>query len=161
MERDTFGALRWIVGLLREHKVPFQISGGFGAHLYGATRTINDIDFDVPDGFVVEVAKLAQPYLVYGPVRHRDSTWEILVATLEYRGQEIDIAGGSSALIRNKFSGVMEPLPFRLESVEWREFQGLSLPVQARSDLIDYKSKIKYDEEKHLHDVQAMLAARP
>jgi hypothetical protein len=41
-------ALDWVIPILKEQKAPFHITGGFAAHLYGATRVVNDIDIDLP-----------------------------------------------------------------------------------------------------------------
>ncbi len=41
-------ALGWILRVFKKHGVPYQVCGGFAAHLYGATRPINDIDIDIP-----------------------------------------------------------------------------------------------------------------
>lgn len=47
--RDTKAALAWITGILKSSQVPFQISGGLAANVYGATRELADIDIDLPD----------------------------------------------------------------------------------------------------------------
>ena len=44
--KDTAGALFWIVKILKKHKIPFHISGGFAAKLYGVKRDLADIDID-------------------------------------------------------------------------------------------------------------------
>ena len=47
--RNTKKALTWIVRVLRKYKVSFQISGGFAARAYGATRELADIDIYIPN----------------------------------------------------------------------------------------------------------------
>jgi len=70
--KKTREALHWIVGILRKHKVPFQISGGFAAKLYGATRPLNDIDIDIPDKCLVDVVSDVKKYIIYGPDHYHD-----------------------------------------------------------------------------------------
>lgn len=58
-------ALRWIVDVLRKHDIPFQITGGFAAHIYGATRPIADIDLDIPEGALEKILPEIQKYAIY------------------------------------------------------------------------------------------------
>lgn len=41
---------QWIVGLLRDKEIPFQICGGLAAKGYGAERELYDINLFVPGG---------------------------------------------------------------------------------------------------------------
>jgi len=40
--QNTEAAFRWIVDILQQKKIPFQITGGFAAHIYGAQRPIKE-----------------------------------------------------------------------------------------------------------------------
>ena len=40
MEKNTEEAFKWVVNILMQNKIPFQISGGFSARLYGSGREI-------------------------------------------------------------------------------------------------------------------------
>src|SRR3989338_11339919 len=42
--KNTQEALIWIIGVLKRHSIPFRISGGFAAKIYGSTRELADID---------------------------------------------------------------------------------------------------------------------
>ena len=92
MERIE-NALRWIVLLLQKDRVPFQIAGGLAAHLYGAKRPVNDIDIDVPDSAFDQLLPEVREYIVFGPDRYKDSTWDVHLMTLDYHGREIDLTG--------------------------------------------------------------------
>ena len=46
--RHTKEAFEWIISILRNHKIPFEIIGGFAARLYGSRRMLADIDIDIP-----------------------------------------------------------------------------------------------------------------
>ena len=45
--RHTKEAFEWIISILRNHKIPFEIIGGFAARLYGSRRMLADIDIDI------------------------------------------------------------------------------------------------------------------
>ena len=50
-ERDTRKALAWIVKLLNDNQIPYQISGGCAAKIYGSPRQLDDIDIDIPRSY--------------------------------------------------------------------------------------------------------------
>lgn len=76
-ESKVIEALQWIVGILEKHNVPYQISGGFAARLYGATRPINDIDIDIAhDGFE-KILPEVREYIFFGPADYKDEKWDI------------------------------------------------------------------------------------
>lgn len=149
-------ALDWIVPVLKEKKIPFHITGGFAAHLYGATRSVNDIDIDLPTEHLENLLPELQPFIEYPAQRHTDSTWNLYGCTLNYHGQLIDLTGDREAYINNKNTGQWEPLEINFAKVVWVNALGHDLPIQNPEHLVEYKLKIKYDEEKHLADVAAV-----
>jgi hypothetical protein len=96
------------------------------------------------------------PYIDYPAQRHKDTTWDLYVCTLSYHGQLVDLTGDKEAFIYNKDSGNWDPLEMNFNEVVWVNVFGHTLPVQNPIDLIGYKLKIKYDEDKHLDDVEAV-----
>ena len=147
-------ALGWIVMLLEKSHIPFQITGGLAAHLYGARRPVNDIDIDIPNFAFDVILPEVRDHIIFGPDRYRDSTWDIYLMTVDYHGQETDLTGIENGLIFNKESGEWERHLVNLTDVTMVEAFGMVLPVQNARDLIHYKRKIGYDEAKHLRDVR-------
>jgi hypothetical protein len=149
-------ALDWIIPLLKQHAHAFHISGGFGAHLYGATRPINDIDVDLPSSSLEKVMPHVSQYVEYGPIRHKDATWDIYLVMLNFHGQLIDLTSDDDPRISNKVTAGWDPLKMTFADIRIVEKFGHKLPVQNPSDMIVYKRKISWDEEKHLSDVEAI-----
>ncbi|MDZ4785025.1 MAG: hypothetical protein SGJ02_03000 [bacterium] len=164
-ERDTEGALRWVVGIFEELKIPYHITGGFAAKLYGAKRELNDLDFEIPDARLPEVFEKVKPFisdpLSSTTVRQSNSTWDLLNITVNFKGQDIDISGGSTAKIFNKNSKKWDPIVSDFENVRRMKIYGLEVPVQNKVDLITYKDKISYDEQKHQEDIVAIKKWKP
>lgn len=142
MQRQQKGsaALGWIVAILRERNIPFQITGGLAAIAYGATRPLVDIDLDIPESRFGDILPLVSAYLVRGPLQFRDESWDLLLATLNYEGQEIDLGGAFDAKIfdRNRNTWVTCRADFTT-SVEYTVL-GLKVPVIKKEALIAYKS---------------------
>ena len=51
--KNIKAALIWITNILKKHQIPFQISGGLAAIAYGASRSLADIDIDIPDNNLI------------------------------------------------------------------------------------------------------------
>ena len=66
MERVK-AALIWITGILNSHHVPFQISRGLAARVYGATRPVADIDIDIPEEAFDLLKEDVAKFIIYGP----------------------------------------------------------------------------------------------
>jgi hypothetical protein len=45
---------------------------------------------------------LVQPYIVYGPEHYIDNEFDLLLMTLSYEGQEIDICGADTQKLYEK-----------------------------------------------------------
>ncbi len=154
MKKGTEKALKWITDLLNEKQIFFQVAGGFAAKLYGSQRPLNDIDIDIPDADFPKIIEEVKPYIVYGPVRHKDKKWDCLIITLDFEGQEIDISGADSIKIHNDRTGewVISPTNFS-KSVKMEVF-GITVPVISPQDLTDYKRMLDGDHQKE--DIKAV-----
>jgi hypothetical protein len=87
---------------LRKNKIPFEITGGFASRIYGSKRPLADIDIDISDKNISKIQKLTKKYIIYGPRRYKDKNFDLLLMTLKYKGQKIDISGKDYERIYNK-----------------------------------------------------------
>jgi hypothetical protein len=149
-------ALDWIIPILRQQAIAFQITGGLAAHLYGSTRDVNDIDIDVEASSIEKLRPLIEAFIVAPPERYMDSTWWIYGATLNFHGQLIDLTEKSEPYVRDKATGVWIELAMNFDTVTFVSAFGHTLPTQDPHDLISYKRRIAYDEHKHLKDIAAV-----
>lgn len=149
-------ALDWIIPILKNRGIKFHITGGFAAHLYGATRDVNDIDIDIPYEAFKELMPEIKEYISQDLIRYQDSHWDIFLVTLDYKGQIIDLSGDRDACIFNHRTKTRDPLKMEFDSVVIINRFGHALPVQNPHDLIEYKEKIIYEEAKHLADASAV-----
>src|SRR3990167_1552031 len=84
MNKPLQDALKWIIGVLEDNKITYQITGGFAAHIYGSTREVNDIDIDISEGSFQIILEDVRSKIVYGPCRYQDAKWDLQLMTLNY-----------------------------------------------------------------------------
>jgi hypothetical protein len=141
-------ALKWIISILRKHNIPFQITGGLAAHIYGATRPINDIDIDVPDDKMDLLIPDIQKYITFGPAKYKDAKWDLKLITLNYNGQEIDIGGKSGEKILNDETKKWVHFSEKFKTTQRHTIFGIQIPVITPKDLIEYKKLLTGNHQK-------------
>jgi hypothetical protein len=140
--KNTKAALSWIVDILNKKQIPYQITGGFAARLYGSDRALADLDFDIPEDRFADILPEVKQYVIFGPKQYKNDHWDLLVMTLEYEGQEIDIAGAYEGKLFDSAVGKWVLLPFDLSKAIPKEAFGMTVSVIPRDDLIEYKKKL-------------------
>ncbi len=153
--RRTKEAFTWIVGLLREHKIPFHISGGCAANIYGSNRPLADIDIEIPDEKIYEIKNDVKKFIIYGPKRYKNKEFDLLLMTLKYKGQKIDICGINSLKLFDKNLKKWNKERIELSKAKKKKVYGLIVPVIPLKDLISYKKKISRDVD--IQDVKTLL----
>lgn len=141
-EKHTKEALGWIVAVLREHKIPFQISGGFAARIYGAQRFLHDIDIDVPEKYLPFLAILLKNHLIHGLQKYHDHEFIAMFLTLRYKGQIIEISGCKTGKLFNKKERKWKSYCPRLAQAQKKKIFNMIVPVIKESLLIHYKKEI-------------------
>ncbi|MDO8518107.1 MAG: hypothetical protein Q7S26_02345 [bacterium] len=153
-EKNTEGAFRWIVGLLRKHSIPFRIAGGFAASIYGSARPIADIDIGIPDDRFDDLYEDVKEYVTFGPAQYLDREWDLKLMTLMYRGQEIDIDGATTSKFFDRDTNTWIVGTRDLSIHEMREVYGILVPVIPKAALIAYKKKLGRSVD--IQDVEAL-----
>ncbi|MFZ2072173.1 MAG: hypothetical protein WAV10_00610 [Minisyncoccia bacterium] len=152
--KNTEKAFLWIVNILNNKNIPFQISGGFAAKIYGSPRELNDIDIDIPDENFPDIYDGVKQYAIYGPEHYKDAKWDALLMTLNYEGQEIDITGATNGKISNKNKSAWLQYPCDFNKVIYKEVFGITVPVISKEDLISYKREL--DGEHQIVDIESI-----
>ncbi len=153
-EEKTINALKWIVEILNEKNIPYQVSGGFSAKIYGSNRPLNDIDFDIPENDFDLILSEVSPYVIYGPSQYHDEKWDAYLMTLDFNGQEIDICGANKTKISNKDKTKWIYAPTDLSKTREIEIEGIKIKVISPEDLIVYKQYL--DGVHQIEDINAV-----
>ncbi len=91
MNSNSKEALLWIIQILNDKKIPYQIVGGLAARLHGVDRPLADIDFDIPIEYASDLVNFLSPY-ISKPFKHYiEELWDI-----EYTPLSIDFRSGNS-----------------------------------------------------------------
>ncbi len=140
--KHTKGALMWIVSILNKHKVKFQITGGLAAELYGSRRSLADIDIDIHERNFSDILSSVKKYIIFGPAKYHDKHWNLLLMTLKYKGQLIDICGLEHTKIFDHKKKKWILLKSNLSKTKIKIFHGIKVPVELESELITYKKEL-------------------
>lgn len=156
--KNTKEALAWITEILNKHNIPFRVSGGFAAKIYGSTRELADIDIGMKKNYFPEIISDIEEYLVSKPGIYKDKEWDLFAATLNYKGQEIDLVDIDSLKFFNRKEQRWEDLKHTFSDIVFKEVCRIKIPVISRKNLIDYK--IKLGREVDIIDIKEMLEAK-
>lgn len=152
--RKTESAFHWIVGILHDNNIPFVITGGFAARLYGSQRELADIDVVIPVGSLSRIADIIKPYAIFGPGQYKDENWDLYMATLEYEGQEIDLCENETTKFFNQKTLAWEEMKTDFESAQKMEVFGMMISVVTKEALIERKQRLA--REVDLEDLRQL-----
>ena len=137
-------ALKWIIGVLKDNKIKFNILGGLAAYSYGSKRMLIDIDLSMSYKDMNRLTKITEKYVVENPRSGTSSTslWKGYYMELNYKGIAIEIGEAGKTFFFNSKSKKWEKFPDGLNQSVNKKLFGLSLPVMPKKNLISYKSKL-------------------
>ena len=141
--KNTKSAFNCIIVILKKHKLPYRISGGFAARIYGSKRKLADIDIDTTDTALNKILPNVKKYIVHGPNRYKDKNWDVLGLELRYKGQEIGLIGVDSAKIFDKKNQKWIKYKADFSKTSKKKIYGKIVNIISKEDLIDYKQKIR------------------
>ena len=142
--RKTKQAFLWIIEILKENDIKYRISGGLSARVYGSKRKLADIDIEVRQKDVNKIYKSVKEFVVYGPKRYKDQHWDLMLMTLEYKKQEIDIASFEAKLFNKKTKQWINR-PGKFNDSNLKNVFGLDVLVEKKRSLIKYKKILSRD----------------
>lgn len=147
-QQNAANALLWIVGVLRDERMPFQVTGGLAARFYGASRPLADIDIDVLEQDLPTLGKRLAGYVVCGPTRLRDDEWDVELLTVSYDGIIIDLGGAHATKIFSRAEQCWVPVYADLTTAVPFEVLGTEIPVVSKEDLVAYKRCLDRDVDR-------------
>jgi hypothetical protein len=153
MNRDTEKAFHWILEIIERNEIPYKISGGFAARVHGVDRELADIDIEMPEEYLKIVQNETSKYIISPLHMFIDENWKILLMTLNYEGQEIDMCS-TEAQIFNQKTKTWEQGNGNLENFVEAEVYGENIKIDSIQSLISYKTKL--GREVDIEDVKQL-----
>jgi len=129
-----------MVSILKKHNIPYVVSGGFAAHIYGSKRFINDIDFDIPEYSMELLIPDIKEFVVFWPAQYKNKAWNLKLITLNYKGQEIDIGGAYETKVFDNQYEVWRNFPVKFDNANIQNVHVLRVSVINPIELIRYKN---------------------
>lgn len=148
-------ALAWIVALLNEHQIQYQVVGGLAAQAYGAKRPLVDIDLYMAFDQAQAALEAIKPYLTRAPAPHRSAAWDLVYLALEYEGVQIEIGDSSTdPRFYNRLDQQWEAQVIDYTASNIARLYGVDLAVMPKAELVRYKAML--DREVDHLDIQQM-----
>lgn len=147
-------ALKWIVGILEEESIEYQILGGLSASFYGASRPINDIDIDIQEKDFPHLLDRVRPYVQFGPELFIDSEWIVFMMALRYKGQVIEITNAGFQRIFDDASSEWKTFRYTLDDTFTVDWSGKRIRLMNPGMMIKYKSYLH--GEKQTGDIETI-----
>lgn len=154
MGRKTKYAFVWIIKLLKKNNIEFRITGGLASKIYGSDRPLSDIDIEISNKDIVKIKNHIKEYVIYGPKRYKDNEFDLLLMTIKYKGQEMDICGIDSQKIFDKNNKKWVKEKIDLKKYKKKKVFDHFVPIIPLEELINYKKKIR--REVDIYDVNIL-----
>ena len=144
--------LRDLVSNLNKMQIPFHVSGGLAAIIYGArNRPLFDIDIDVSKKDLLKIEKFFKKYVVEPLHPYKDSQFEIWLMTLEIGGVRIDFTQAENMCLVSP-TGEKRCENINLTIAESHMLFDIKIPVENKKNVVEYKKFIA--RETDLKDVE-------
>lgn len=135
--------IKKLVNVLEKNRIPFQITGGLAAIIYGARRPFFDIDIDVYKKDISKLRKLFKPHISTDLHHLQDQKFDLYLLTLKINGIFVDISQAENAYIMS--NGKKIKMSTNISKAKILEWEGVKLLVQNKTELIAYKKALNRD----------------
>ena len=139
-------ALKTVVNTFKANNIPFQISGGLAAILYGVKRPLYDIDVEVYKKDMPQTITLFQKDISEAFHHIQDAHFDLWLLTLKINGVSVDISQADECYVGDG-QGEKIRVDSDLSKAHWINFEGLEVPVVSPSELIAYKTILARDTD--------------
>ena len=139
-------AVTYLVSKLRSIGVQFEVSGGFAVILYGGKRPLRDIDIGISRRHRDEVRNVFRDDMVTDFEHVVDGMFSLYLMKLSVYGTDVDVYELEESYVFSP-EGAQHELAQVWRSPTLITYDGISIPVQERESLIEYKSILQRESD--------------
>ncbi len=139
---DLYTTLKWLIDLLNQMDIPYQVVGGLAAQCYGSTRPLHDIDFYVPGKDMSKLKNKLTEHINFGPEHYQNEYWDLIFMKLSYNGHQIEIGDADNTWYFDSQSGQWIKEKINFSASDNIKLNDIELPVMPKQDLITYKQRL-------------------
>jgi hypothetical protein len=88
---------------------------------------------------MAELVADVKEYIEFGPERYKGEQWDLMILTLNYKGQSIDLSGAYETYLCNPTTKEWQHIFCDLSTSETHVILGVEVPVVTPKDFIAYK----------------------
>ncbi|MFZ5982677.1 MAG: hypothetical protein ACOYS2_03870, partial [Patescibacteria group bacterium] len=150
MEQKTLKALKWIVGILNDNKIPYRIGGGLAVNLYGSDRSVSDIDISISGKYFEKIVPLVKDFIIAGPKHYLNEKWDCITLSLNYFGQDIDLTDVETLLMKTNDGKWVKNREIyeRFQDVE-RDLDSVKITLMNPKSLLEYKEHLQGEHQEY------------
>ena len=133
--KDFLPALKWIISILEEENIEYQVVGGFAALLHGGTRSVVDLDFYVSRSSVEKLVNRTKEYITKDMSHYVDESWDISFMKIHFADQQIEFGEVEGAKIYdpNQEKWLVQEIDFSKSII--KQFGDLQIKVMPVEEL--------------------------
>lgn len=132
-------ALEWLIGLLDDKAIEYQIVGGLAARIHGGSREVADIDLYIRNSDVNKILDAVSQFITRPLGRYAEYGWDLEYFQLVYQGQKIEVGLSQNTKIQSSLDGSWYELEIDFSESVLKYYKGLELPVIPIHRLVEYK----------------------
>ena len=135
MPEAVIGTLRWICGVLRKEKIPFQVVGDIATLLEGASPLVSTVELFVSAKSLPRLIRTVQDRITEYPWRRRNERWDLVMMVLNNDDIVVSVGIIDGARARVGTSSEWVDVVIDLEASRVVTFRGVEIPIASRSEL--------------------------
>ncbi len=135
MPEAVIGTLRWICGVLRKEKIPFQVVGDIAILLEGASPLVSTVELLISAKSLPRLIRTVQGRITEYPWRRRNERWDLVMMVLNNDDVVVSIGIIDGARVRVGTSSEWVDAVIDLEASRVVTLRGVEIPIASRSEL--------------------------
>ncbi len=146
--------LKYIIQILKENNIQFQITGGLAVILYGGKKDLFDIDIDIYKKDFPKIKELFKEYIKEDYHQNKGKHFENWTMVFEIDEVMVDFGQAEDCFMFDKKEERID-MSTDLSHPTIVDFEGMELSIEPKDELISYKQVLS--RETDLIDIEQII----